>query len=82
MFRYVIRRVLSAIPVMLIVSAAVFTLLYLTPGDPAYVILGSDARPEQVEELRERLGLNEPWYVQLAQWYGRLIQGDSGPPSS
>ena len=78
MFRYVIRRILSAIPVMLIVSAAVFTLLYLTPGDPAYVILGPDARPEQVEELRERLGLNEPWYVQLAKWYGRLAQGDLG----
>ena len=78
MFRYVIRRVLSAIPVMLIVSAAVFTLLYLTPGDPAYVILGPDARPEQIEELRERLGLNESWYVQLARWYGRLAQGDLG----
>lgn len=78
MFRYVIRRVLSAIPVMLIVSAAVFTLLYLTPGDPAYVILGPDARPDQIEELRERLGLNEPWYVQLAKWYGRLAQGDLG----
>ena len=78
MFRYVIRRVLAAIPVMLIVSAAVFTLLYLTPGDPAYVILGPDARPDQVEELRERLGLNEPWYVQLAKWYGRLAQGDLG----
>ena len=78
MFRYVIRRVLAAIPVMLIVSAAVFTLLYLTPGDPAYVILGPDARPEQIEELRERLGLNESWYVQLARWYGRLAQGDLG----
>jgi peptide/nickel transport system permease protein len=76
--RYVIRRALAAIPVMLIVSAAVFTLLYLTPGDPAYVILGPDARPDQVEELRERLGLNEPWYVQLAKWYGRLAQGDLG----
>ena len=78
MFRYVIRRVLSAIPVMLIVSAAVFTLLYLTPGDPAYVILGPDARIDQIEELRERLGLNQPWYVQLARWYGRLAQGDLG----
>ena len=78
MFRYVIRRVLAAIPVMLIVSAAVFTLLYLTPGDPAYVILGPDARPDQIEELRERLGLNEPWYVQLGKWYGRLARGDLG----
>ena len=78
MFRYVIRRILAAIPVMLIVSAAVFTLLYLTPGDPAYVILGPDATTERVEELRERLGLNEPWYVQLGKWYGRLAQGDLG----
>jgi len=42
------------------------------------VILGPDATTERVEELRERLGLNEPWYVQLGKWYGRLAQGDLG----
>jgi peptide/nickel transport system permease protein len=77
-FRYVIRRVLAAIPVMLIVTTTVFTLLYLTPGDPAGVILGPDATPERINELRERLGLNDPWHVQLLRWYGKLIQGDLG----
>jgi peptide/nickel transport system permease protein len=77
-FRYVVRRILAAIPVMLIVSATVFTLLYLTPGDPAAVILGPDATPQRIAELRERLGLDDPWHVQLIRWYGRLLQGDLG----
>ncbi len=78
MLRYIVRRILAAIPVMLIVSATVFTLLYLTPGDPAAVILGPDATPQRIAELRERLGLNDPWHVQLVRWYGRLFQGDLG----
>lgn len=78
MFRYIVRRVLAAIPVMFIVTAAVFTLLYLTPGDPAGVILGPDATPERIAELRERLGLNDPWHVQMIRWYGKLLQGDLG----
>src|SRR5918994_575882 len=78
MTRYLVRRVLAAIPVMVLVATAVFLLLFLTPGDPAAVILGPDAQPAQIEELRERLGLNRPWYVQLFSWYGRLLQGDLG----
>jgi peptide/nickel transport system permease protein len=76
--RYLVRRLLAAIPVMILVATAVFLLLFLTPGDPAAVILGPDARPEQVEELRERLGLNEPVHVQLISWYVRVLQGDLG----
>ena len=63
---------------MLIVTAAVFTLLYLTPGDPAGVILGPDATPERIAELRGRLGLDDPFYVQMLRWYGKLLQGDLG----
>ena len=63
---------------MLLVATAVFLLLFLTPGDPAAVILGSDARPEQVAELRARLGLDQPVYVQLGNWYLRLLRGDLG----
>ena len=63
---------------MLIVTTTVFTLLYLTPGDPAGVILGPDATPERINELRERLGLNDPWHVQMLRWYGNLIKGDLG----
>jgi peptide/nickel transport system permease protein len=56
----------------------VFLLLFLTPGDPAAVILGPDAKAEQVAELRARLGLDQPLYVQLGNWYLRLLQGDLG----
>ena len=63
---------------MVMVATAVFLLLFLTPGDPAAVILGPDARPEQVAELRARLGLDQPAYVQLGNWYLRLVRGDLG----
>ena len=78
MVEYLIRRVLAAIPVMLLVATAVFLLLFLTPGDPAAVILGPDAKPDQVAELRARLGLDQPVYVQLGNWYLRLLRGDLG----
>jgi peptide/nickel transport system permease protein len=78
MGRYLIRRLLAAIPVMLIVATGVFLLLFLTPGDPAAVILGPDARTEQVQELRQRLGLEDPVHVQLLRWYAKLLQGDLG----
>jgi peptide/nickel transport system permease protein len=66
------------VPVMLLVSTSVFLLLFLTPGDPVATILGSDASPERVQEVRTRLGLDEPVPLQLAHWYGRLLQGDLG----
>jgi peptide/nickel transport system permease protein len=78
MMRYLARRLLAAIPVMVMVATAVFLLLFLTPGDPAAVILGPDAKAEQVAELRARLGLDQPVYVQLANWYMRLLRGDLG----
>src|SRR5439155_26489664 len=78
MARYLIQRVLASIPVMVIVATAVFLLLFLTPGDPAAVILGPDATAERVAELRARLGLDEPVYVQLGNWYLRLLRGDLG----
>ena len=78
MSRYLIRRLLAAIPVMVMVATAVFLLLFLTPGDPASVILGPDAQPQQIADLRARLGLEDPLHVQLLRWYTRLLQGDLG----
>jgi peptide/nickel transport system permease protein len=78
MTRYLARRLLAAIPVMVMVATAVFLLLFLTPGDPAAVILGPDATAERVAELRARLGLDQPAYVQLGNWYLRLLRGDLG----
>jgi ABC-type dipeptide/oligopeptide/nickel transport system permease component len=76
--RYLFGRVVAAVPVMLLVSTSVFLLLFLTPGDPVATMLGSDASPERVQEMRTRLGLDEPVPLQLAHWYGRLLQGDLG----
>ena len=78
MTRYVVGRLLAAIPVMLLVAIGVFLLLFLTPGDPVATILGSEASPERVRELRTQLGLDDPLPVQLVRWLGRLLHGDLG----
>ncbi len=78
MLGYIIRRVLLAIPVMFVVAAGVFLLLYLTPGDPAAVVLGPDASPQRVAELRQQLGLDRPVAIQVARWFGQLLHGDLG----
>jgi len=78
MLAYITRRVLLAIPVMFVVATGVFLLLYLTPGDPVSVILGPDASPQQVSELQQRLGLDQPVPIQVARWFSRLLQGDLG----
>ena len=78
MLAYLIRRVLLAVPVMIVVAAGVFLLLYLTPGDPASVVLGPDASPERVVELRQQLGLDQPVAIQVIRWFGRLLHGDLG----
>jgi peptide/nickel transport system permease protein len=57
---YVLRRLAQSVPVLLLASLAIFLMLRLIPGDPALVILGSDARPEQVRAVREELRLNDP----------------------
>ncbi len=78
MLGYIIRRVLLAIPVMFVVAAGVFLLLYLTPGDPAAVVLGPDASPQRIAELRQQLGLDRPVAIQVARWFTRLLHGDLG----
>lgn len=64
MGKYILKRVISIIPVLLIMSFIVFFLIHLIPGDPAKVILGDQATPEAVERLREQMGLNEPLILQ------------------
>lgn len=78
MLGYLIRRLLAAIPVMGVVALFVFLLLRLTPGDPAAIIAGDSATPEQLMRIRTSLGLNEPLYVQFFTWVGRLLHGDLG----
>ncbi|HEU4987711.1 MAG TPA: ABC transporter permease [Rhizobiaceae bacterium] len=78
MLGYIIRRILAVIPVMTIVAIFVFLLLRLTPGDPAAILAGDMATPEQLERIRESLGLTDPLHIQFINWIGRLLQGDLG----
>ena len=78
MLGYLIRRVLAAIPVMGVVALFVFLLLRLTPGDPAAILAGDNATPEQLDRIRTSLGLNEPLYTQFFTWIGKLLHGDLG----
>ncbi|MBY6089789.1 ABC transporter permease [Maritimibacter alkaliphilus] len=78
MLTYFLRRLLMAIPVMFFVAVFVFLLLRLTPGDPAQAIAGDQASLDQLEQIRETLGLNEPLSVQFLTWIGNMAQGDFG----
>jgi len=76
--RYIGSRLVQAIPVLFLVSVAVFSIIHLTPGDPAYVLLGPNALPDQVKEIRAELGLDRPLPVQYAVWVSRVVRGDLG----
>lgn len=78
MIGYIFRRILAVIPVVLCVAIFVFLLLRLTPGDPAAILAGDAATPEQLEKIRTSLGLNEPLLTQFVTWAGRLADGDLG----
>ena len=78
MGRYLLRRLLHLGPVLLGVSLIVFLVLHLTPGDPAEVMLGSQATQEDLTRLRAQLGLDRPLHVQYARWIGQVLRGDLG----
>ena len=78
MLGYIFKRIFMTIPVMVVVALFVFLLLRLSPGDPAAVIAGDYATAEDVQKIREKLGLSEPIFVQFVTWLGSLIQGDLG----
>ncbi|MEI7570562.1 MAG: hypothetical protein WCJ34_14100 [Alcaligenaceae bacterium] len=73
MFSYILRRVFATIPVMLIVALFVFSLLYIAPGDPAAVIAGDQASPEDVEKIRKNLGLDRPFLIRFSEWFFNLF---------
>lgn len=75
---YILKRMLSAIPVMFGITVIVFLIMALIPGDPATAILGSYATPENVERLNRHLGLDRPLWQQYFIWVGNLLQGDFG----
>jgi peptide/nickel transport system permease protein len=78
MLKYAGRRLLAAIPVLLLVSALSFAIVWIVPGDVAAEMAGPTATAEEVARLRERLGLDKPWTEQVVGWYAALAQGDLG----
>lgn len=66
------------IPILFGITVIVFTLMYVTPGDPAYAILGENATPEQVAQIHEELGLDDPYLVRLGRYFVGILQGDFG----
>lgn len=78
MLRFLLGRLLTAVPILFIVSLVTFLIMWLVPGDVTAEIGGTDATPEELQEIRERLGLDRPLYVRALAWYGNLLQGDLG----
>ena len=78
MFAYIIRRILATIPVMVVVALFVFSLLHLSPGDPAAIIAGDTATADDIARIRQKLGLDQPLYIQFATWVWALLHGDLG----
>ena len=78
MLGYIIRRLLATIPVIGMVALFVFSLLYLTPGDPAAVIAGDIATVEDIERIRQKLGLDQPFLTRFWVWASAVLQGDLG----
>lgn len=78
MRKYILKRLLSMIPAVFVVSVVIFLIIHLTPGDPAAVMLGDQADPEAIAALREALGLNDPLPVQYLRWLSGVLHGDLG----
>ncbi len=78
MFRFLLKRILSTVPVMLIVAVLVFMMLRLTPGDPAAIIAGDAASPENIAKIRASFGLDQPLVAQFGIWFGNLLTGNLG----
>jgi peptide/nickel transport system permease protein len=78
MARYIARRLLSAVPVLFLVTLISFGIMQIVPGDPAMIIAGLGATPEEVARVRAQLGLDQPRLIQLMKWYQGLARGDLG----
>lgn len=78
MIGYILKRIFSLIPVLFVVSIAIFMIVHLTPGEPAAVMLGLEATKKQIEALQEQMGLNLPIYQQYVNWMMSVFHGDLG----
>jgi peptide/nickel transport system permease protein len=78
MLAEVLRRLMATIPVMVVVAVGVFALLHVTPGDPAVIIAGDYATPDDIARIRTKLGLDRPFLTQVGIWLGQIVRGDLG----
>lgn len=78
MLRYIGRRLLEMIPILLVVAVLIFLMMEFVPGDPAKIILGDSATPAQIEEVREQMGLNDPFFVRFFDFFTRALRLDFG----
>ena len=74
----IIKRLIVAVPMLIGSSIIVFMILRLVPGDPASAVLGADATPQLVRQVREQLGLDHPIYAQYVSWLGGVLHGSFG----
>ncbi|NLY51210.1 MAG: ABC transporter permease, partial [Firmicutes bacterium] len=78
MLKYALRRLLMLIPLLLVVSILIFSMIHMMPGDPAEVIAGEGAQPEDIENVRRSLGLDRPLHEQYIAWASKALRGDFG----
>ncbi|MEA2527435.1 MAG: peptide/nickel transport system permease protein [Thermomicrobiales bacterium] len=78
MGNYLLRRLLQGVPVLFLITAIVFMVVYFIPGDAAMVVLGQSATPERLEAMRHRMGLDEPLPIRYGLWLKQIAQGDLG----
>jgi len=78
MFNFIVKRIFQTIPVLIGVTVVIFLIMQMVPGDPAVLLAGESATEEQVQQLRNQLGLNDPLYVQYFDYIKNVFQGDLG----
>lgn len=78
MGRYILKRLITLVPIIFGISVLVFTIMHLVPGDPASIMLGTNATPEATQALRQSMGLDDPLITQYMRWATGLLQGDFG----
>src|ERR1700716_957094 len=78
MIRYFVQRVVSLFPVLVIVGLLTFALVRLIPGDPAQVLPGESASPDEIAAVRHQLGLDQPVWLQFGHWVGSVMTGNLG----
>ncbi|EHL64424.1 ABC transporter permease [Cloacibacillus evryensis] len=78
MINYTIRRLLSSLPTLIIVAVLVFVLIRMVPGNPALVMLGEEATPDEITRMEAKLGIDQPLPVQFVRWTSKVLRGDLG----